>query len=120
MSTALIMPLFRAVDCAAIRILPFKETATVLTGDAQFNEGDLLPRPVLRTPEGSGADVMASAAFKNGRWALVMRRKLVTGNADDNALQEGQVYRVGFAVFDDNVSNRRHHVSFVKNIEPGS
>jgi hypothetical protein len=87
--------------------------------ETEFSEGDLLPRPVLRTPEDSGADIMANGSFENGRWTLEMRRRLNTGNADDKAMQEGQVYRMAFAIFDDNVSNRRHHVSFVKTVGLG-
>ena len=95
------------------------ETAQEIPEDAEFNEGDLLPRPVLRAPEGSGADVLANASYKDGHWTLEMRRRLDTGNMDDKTLEDGEVYYIAFGLFDDNVSNRRHHVSFVKTLGLG-
>jgi hypothetical protein len=40
------------------------------------------------------------------------RRKLNTGNDDDKALKVGGRYTVSFAIHDDNVTTRFHHVSF--------
>ena len=34
------------------------------------------------------------------------------GNPDDKALSEGKVYNFSFAVHDDNITTRGHHVSF--------
>jgi hypothetical protein len=76
-----------------------------------FKEGDLLPHPVVQEPEGSAADILARGVWRDGRWTVELRRKLDTGNPDDKALVPGKVYDVGFAVFEDRVSNRRHHVS---------
>ena len=33
-------------------------------------------------------------------------------NPDDKALKEGKAYNFGFAVHDDNITTRGHHVSF--------
>ena len=45
--------------------------------------------------------------------AVLWTRKLDTGHAaDDKALKPGSVVNVGFAVHDDNVTTRFHHVSF--------
>jgi hypothetical protein len=33
-------------------------------------------------------------------------------NPDDKALQDGKVYNFAFAVHDDNMTSRGHHVSF--------
>jgi hypothetical protein len=33
-------------------------------------------------------------------------------NADDKPLAEGKVYNFGFAVHDDNITSRGHHISF--------
>lgn len=78
----------------------------------QFKAGDALPRRVLRAPDGSRGDILANSEYKDGKWTLELRRKLVTGNPDDKALKEGQVYDLAIAVHDDMVGGRRHHVSF--------
>jgi hypothetical protein len=50
----------------------------------------------------------------------VVTRPLNLGNADDKALKEGGVYNVGFAVHDDNITTRGHHVSFVRTLGIGT
>jgi hypothetical protein len=84
--------------------------------NARFNVGDLLPRQVLQTPDGSRADLLFNSRWENGRWIVEMRRALNTGRPDDKVFAPGQVYNVGLAIFDDHVSNRRHHVSFEKTL----
>lgn len=86
--------------------------AARITPDARFNVGDVVPQRVLRKPDGSAADIVTNSRWENGRWTLEMRRKLNTGNVDDKALEQGGSYILGFAVFEDMVANRRHHVSF--------
>ena len=78
---------------------------------APFKEGDLLPHPVLQEPTESVSDVMASGTWAAGRWTVDLRRKLNTGKPDDKMLAPGKVYDIGFSVFEDRVSNRRHHVT---------
>ena len=51
---------------------------------------------------------------------LLMTRALGSTNADDKALKAGGVYNVGFAVHDDNITTRGHHVSFVKTLGLGA
>jgi hypothetical protein len=87
------------------------KTAVPLTPQATFAEGDILPQYIQREPQGSGADVQAFGRYADGHWVVEIRRKQVTGHPDDKALRPGKAYPVGFAVFDDMVSNRRHHVS---------
>ena len=43
-------------------------------------------------------------------------RPLGLTNEDDKPLKEGGVYNVGFAVHDDNITTRGHHVSFVRTL----
>jgi hypothetical protein len=80
--------------------------------DASFNIGDIISRRILVEPQGSTADILVNSSWQNGKWVLELRRKLDTGNPDDKAFEVGKVYYISLAVFDDNVSNRRHHVSF--------
>lgn len=87
------------------------KTAVPLAPGATFSEGDLLPQQIQRVPQGSGADVQAFGRYADGHWVVEIRRKLVTGHPDDKALRPGKAYPIGFAVFEDMVSNRRHHVS---------
>ena len=87
------------------------KTAVPLSPQATFAEGDLLPQYIQRTPQGSGADVQAFGRYADGHWIVELRRKQVTGHPDEKALRPGKAYPIGFAVFDDTVSNRRHHVS---------
>jgi hypothetical protein len=84
--------------------------------NAGWKEGDILPGRVL-----SRADAKGSAAdnddvkgtWKDGIYTVIWRRKLNTGHPeDDKILKVGGVYTVGFAVHDDNVTTRFHHVSF--------
>jgi len=93
--------------------------AVAIDPAARFAPGDLLPRNVLRTPDGSGADLLANGSWARGRWVVELRRKLVTGNPDDKPFVAGRVYRVGFAVFNDKVSNRYHFVSFPQTLGLG-
>jgi hypothetical protein len=88
-----------------------KKNAVPLDPNTKFGVGDLLPQYLLREPDGSAADVQAFGRFSGGEWVVELRRKLNTGNSDDKILRPGTVYPIGFAIFDDAVSNRRHYVT---------
>lgn len=80
-----------------------------------FKVGDLLPgRLVSAKTEGSAGDNdYAKGTWKDGMYTLIFRRKLDTGHPeDDKILKVGGVYNVGFAIHDDNITTRSHHVSF--------
>jgi hypothetical protein len=80
---------------------------------AGWKEGDMLPRYVTTSEvSGSAGDNKATGNWKNGVWTVVMIRPLGLTNDDDKALKAGGVYPVGFAVHDDNITTRGHHVSF--------
>ena len=88
---------------------------------AGWKEGDLLPRYYLSASDASGsaADNKATGSWKNGAWTVVMTRPLGLANNDDKALKDGGKYSVGFAVHDDNITSRGHHVSFVRTLGLG-
>ncbi len=90
--------------------------------NAGWKPGDLIPDYVLSRKDaaGSAADNNASASWKDGEWQVVLTRPLNLANADDKALKEGGVYNVGFAVHDDNITTRGHHVSFVRTLGIGA
>jgi hypothetical protein len=88
-----------------------KKNAVALDPSAKFNVGDLLPQYLQRDPEGSAADVQAFGRYADGHWTVELRRKLNTGQPDDKVLRPGTAYPIGFGIFDDTVSNRRHYVT---------
>jgi len=89
---------------------------------APWKEGDLIPDYVLSRADakGSAADNNGIATWKDGQWTVVMVRPLGLANSDDKALKSGAVYNVGFAVHDDNITTRGHHVSFVRTLGFGA
>jgi len=92
------------------------DNAVPFDANADWKEGDILPgRLVSRADaKGSAADNDATyGSWKDGTYTLVWRRKLDTGHpADDKIMKVGGKYTVGFAIHDDNVTTRFHHVSF--------
>ena len=45
-------------------------------------------------------------------WTVVWARPRNLANSDDKALKDGKAYNFAFAVHDDNMTSRGHHVSF--------
>ncbi len=91
------------------------ENAVPFDPDAGWSEGDILPGMVLSREDaaGSAADnSMVTGTWEDSMWTVTWTRPLDTGNADDKAMQEGEVYNIGVAVHDDNVTTRFHYVSF--------
>jgi hypothetical protein len=87
-----------------------------------MKEGDLLPAHILdaAAAKGSAADVdYARGEWKDGRYTVVMRRKLDTGHADDKALVPGSTYHFSFSVHDYAAGKRAHHVSFPVSVSIG-
>ena len=87
---------------------------------AGWKEGDMVPRYYLQPAEGSAADNKGAGTWKGGMWTVVITRPLGLANPDDKAFKDGGVYSVGFAVHDDNITTRGHHVSFVKTLGFGA
>ena len=98
------------------------ENAVPFDPNAGWKEGDMVPDYVLgrADAQGSAADNKATGTWKDGVWTVVIVRPLGLANADDKALKEGGVYNVGFAVHDDNITTRGHHISFVKTLGIGA
>ena len=98
------------------------DNAVPFDPNAGWKEGDLIPDYLLsRTgAKGSTADNKAIGSWKNGEWTVVIVRPLGLNSDDDITLQSGGVYNVGFAVHDDNITTRGHHVSFVRTLGLGA
>ena len=99
-----------------------EQNAVPFDPKAGWNEGDLIPDYVLSREDakGSAADNNAIASWTDGYWTVLMIRPLGLTNDDDKRLKAGGVYNVGFAVHDDNITTRGHHVSFVKTLGLGA
>jgi hypothetical protein len=92
-----------------------EENAVPFDPNAGWNEGDILPGRLVSRADASGSAADNDAAhgvWKDGMYTVVWRRKLNTGQPDDKAMKAGSSYPISFAVHDDNVTTRFHHVSF--------
>src|SRR5690554_1091267 len=63
-----------------------------------------------RVMEGGSALQGATGSLSNGTWSVVFTRAF-SGGQGDVTLEPGKVYSFGFAIHDDHVSGRYHHVS---------
>jgi Ethylbenzene dehydrogenase len=99
-----------------------EQNAVPFDPNAGWKEGDLIPDYIISREDakGSAADNNAIASWKDGVWTVVLIRPLGLTNADDKLLKAGGIYNVGFAVHDDNITTRGHHVSFVKTLGLGA
>lgn len=101
-----------------------EENAVPYDPNAGWKEGDVLPGRLLSRDdaEGSAADNADShGTWDGGMWTLTWARPLNTGHpGDDKVLEPGKVYTVSFAIHDDNVTTRFHHVSFPMSLGIGT
>jgi hypothetical protein len=117
---------YRSVTAEQLRkgehLLVRERNAAPFDPSAPWKAGDMIPDYVLSREDarGSAAENNASAAWRDGTWTVVLVRPLNLANSDDKALKEGGVYSVGFAVHDDNITTRGHHVSFVRTLGIGT
>jgi hypothetical protein len=109
----------KALAAADIRKSPTAlirgENALPFDPNAGWKPGDLIPEYVLNKEgaKGSGADnANVKGVWKDGMWTVEWVRPLNLANPDDKALKEGKAYNFAFAVHDDNITTRGHHVSF--------
>lgn len=58
-----------------------------------------------------GQAAQYSGGLSNGKWTVVLKRKLNSGQPGDIPLATDQLYNVGFAIHDDYSIGRFHHVS---------
>ena len=95
-------------------ILLLGNNAVPFDPNAGWKPGDLLPQYYVSADgaKGSAADNrQVKGEWKDGTWTIVWARPLNLKNPDDKALTEGKAYNFGFAVHDDNITTRGHHVS---------
>ena len=90
--------------------------AVAFDPDAGWKAGDMIPEYYVTRAgaKGSAADNQdVRGTWKDGMWTVVWTRRLDTGHpGDDKIMKVGGVYSAGFAVHDDNITTRGHHVSW--------
>lgn len=111
-------------DPSAPPALIVEQNAVPFDPNAAWKEGDMIPvYYVTRTgTEGSAADNSdVTGNWKDGMWTVLWTRKLDTGHPqDDKIMKVGGVYTFGFAVHDDNITTRGHHVSWPMSVGIGT
>jgi hypothetical protein len=101
-----------------------EQNAAPFDPNAGWKKDDMIPEYyVTRTgAKGSAADNGdATGTWKDGTWTVLWTRKLDTGHPqDDKIMKVGGVYTFGFAVHDDNITTRGHHVSWPMSVGIGT
>jgi hypothetical protein len=77
---------------------------------SKLKPGDTIPRELLEPWTGSRGDIEAKGTWANGKWTVVLHRKLDTGHEDDVKLVTGKTFPFGLAVHD-NAGAVNHTVS---------
>jgi len=90
-----------------------EQNAAPFDPNLDWKEGDLIPAYYTSREDakGSAADNSnVNGTWEEGMWTVEWARPLNLDNPDDKALKEGSAYTFGFAVHDDNITTRGHHV----------
>ena len=86
--------------------------AVPLDPDHDWQEGDVIPRRILREPTGSRGSLRADGRWKDGAWRVAVTRSLESPNPlDSHEIKPGEVYNVQFAVHTGQMGARWHYVS---------
>ena len=91
-----------------------EDTAVPFDATHEWQEGDTIPRRLLRTGEGSRFDisVASKARWQDGYWDVTLERAMDTGNpADDKIMVDKRIYNIAFAVHRNALGSRWHLVS---------
>ncbi len=79
--------------------------------DSKFKPGDEVASIMVAPFTGDRGEIAAAIAWQNGKWSIVLARKLVTGSKFDVQFDNlGGTYEFGLAVFDN--AQVRHAVHF--------
>jgi hypothetical protein len=91
-----------------------EDTAVPFDAAHAWQEGDTIPRRLLRRGDGSHADVtvLGRGLWKDGFWDVTLKRAMDTGHPlDDKILLDKRVYNLAFAVHRNAVGSRWHNIS---------
>ncbi len=82
--------------------------------DNDWQNGDVIPRRLLREPAGSRGDIAVhgQARWEDGYWDVTLVRDMDTRSPlDDKAFREQGIYDIGIGVHRDATGSRWHYVS---------
>ncbi len=91
-----------------------EDNRTEFDPDHDWQDGDVIPRRLLREPSGSRGSlaVHGQARWEDGHWDVTLVRELDTGHPlDDKILRDQGLYDIGIAVHRDATGSRWHYVS---------
>ncbi len=91
-----------------------EDTAIDFDPDHDWQNGDVIPRRLVRQPEGSRASisVLGQARWEDGYWDVTLSRRLDTGSPlDDKILRDQGLYAAAFAIHRNATEGRWHNVS---------
>lgn len=72
----------------------------------KFKNGDVVPSWILSKFSGSMADITARAKWTNGRWTVMLQRKLETGDRENDVqFDTRRDYNFGIAVFNNSTKH---------------
>ena len=81
--------------------------------DHEWQEGDVIPRLMIREPTGARGSTRADGQWADGRWTVELQRAMDPGNPlVDIAFELGRTYNLGFAVYRDFTGTRYHYISY--------
>ena len=91
-----------------------QDTAVPFDPNLAWQEGDVIPRVMLRQSSGSHGDIrpFGEARWRDGYWDVTLMRAMETGNLEDDKqfLDQGS-YTVAMAVHRNGAEGRWHYVS---------
>jgi len=97
-----------------------EDIAVEFDPELDWQEGDVIPRRLLRTPDESRATITSNSKWEDGQWSLELKRLLDTGYPEDDiALVPGQNYNIGYAVHKNASGSRWHYISSRKTLGLG-
>lgn len=77
------------------------EEAVPIRDPSRFKAGDVIPYRLPIKPDGSRFDVKAQSRHAEGRWTVMLSRRLNTGSEDDVVFDPRKRFSFAIAVFDD-------------------
>lgn len=82
---------------------------------SKFKNGDVVPSWILSKFSGSMADVKAVAKWANGRWTVMLQRKLETADRENDVqFDTRRDYNFGIAVFNDSTKHNSYNSAPLK------
>jgi len=91
--------------------LPLVDYEGLPVAERYLPPGSVAPGSLTDMPNGSRADVVALSSWEGGRWVVVLRRALATGDRRDTVFVPGDEQGVGFGLSIMDFTLREHYAS---------